>query len=230
MPKPEIRMKRTSSPWSLVIGTSLVITHSSLVIAQLTPEEELATFQVDPSLRVELVAGDPLVESPCALAFDEKGRLFVTENRGYPNTSEPPQGRVVMLEDIDGDGRMDKRTVVADGLTFPNGVLPWKGGLIVTCAPDVLFFKDTNGDGRTDERKVLLTGFDASKSTQLRVNCPTIGPDGWIYFAAGLVGGEITSPEHSEKPAVKMTGDLRWNPQTGDFENADGKSQYGQSF
>jgi len=230
MPKPEIRMKRTSSPWSLVIGTSLVITHSSLVIAQLTPEEELATFQVDPSLRVELVAGDPLVESPCALAFDEKGRLFVTENRGYPNTSEPPQGRVVMLEDIDGDGRMDKRTVVADGLTFPNGVLPWKGGLIVTCAPDVLFFKDTNGDGRTDERKVLLTGFDASKSTQLRVNCPTIGPDGWIYFAAGLVGGEITSPEHPEKPAVKMTGDLRWNPQTGDFETADGKSQYGQSF
>jgi hypothetical protein len=59
------------------------------------------------------------------------------------------------------------------------------------------------------------------------VNCPTLGPDGWIHFAAGLVGGMITLPEHPEKPAVKVTGDLRWNPRTGDFETVDGKSQYG---
>lgn len=196
----------------------------------LTPEQQLATFKADPSLTVSLVAADPLVESPCALAFDEKGRLFVAENRGYPNFADPPQGRVAMLEDTDGDGRMDKRTLVAEGLTYPNGVLPWNGGLIVTCAPDVFFLKDTDGDGRADERKVLLTGFDASKSTQLRVNCPTVGPDGWIYFAAGLSGGEITSPAHPEKPALKMTADLRWNPQTGDYEHADGKSQYGFSF
>src|SRR6185295_10216392 len=123
-------MKRARRHWSFVIGTSLVISHSSFVIAQFTPKHELASFQADPSLRISLVAADPLVESPCALAFDEKGRLFVTENRGYPNTAEPPQGRVVMLEDTDGDGRMDKRTVVADGLTYPNGVLPWSGGLI----------------------------------------------------------------------------------------------------
>jgi hypothetical protein len=62
------------------------------------------------------------------------------------------------------------------------------------------------------------------------VNCPTLGPDGWIYFAAGLVGGTVTSPDHPEKPAVKMTGDLRWNPRTGDFQNVDGRSQYGISF
>ena len=195
-----------------------------------TAEEELKTFKVADGLRVELVATEPMVESPCAMAFDEKGRMFVTENRGYPSTSEPAMGRVVMLESTKGDGRYDKRTVFADGLSFPNGVMPWDGGLIVTCAPDIYFYKDTDGDGKADVKRTLLTGFDFAKSTQLRVNCPTLGPDGWIYFAAGLVGGTITSPEHPEKPAVKMTGDLRWNPKTGDFETVDGRSQYGIAF
>ncbi|MEO6786551.1 MAG: PVC-type heme-binding CxxCH protein, partial [Chthoniobacteraceae bacterium] len=195
-----------------------------------TPAEELKTFQVADGLRVELVAAEPMVESPCAMAFDEKGRMFVTENRGYPRTSEPPQGRVVMLESTKNDGHYDKRTVFADGLTYPNGVMPWEGGLIVTCAPDIYFMKDTKGTGHADVKRVLLTGFDYAKSTQLRVNCPTVGPDGWIYFAAGLVSGTITSPEHPEKPAVKMTGDLRWNPKTGDFQTVDGRSQYGIAF
>jgi len=193
-------------------------------------EDELKTFQVADGLRVELVAAEPMVESPCAMAFDEKGRLFVAENRGYPHTVEPPAGRVIMLESTKNDGHYDKRTVFAEGLTFPNGVMPWDGGLIVTCAPDIYFFKDTDGDGKADEKRVLLTGFEFAKSTQLRVNCPTLGPDGWIYFAAGLVVGTITSPEHPEKAAVKMTGDLRWNPKTGDFETVDGKSQYGIAF
>jgi putative membrane-bound dehydrogenase-like protein len=199
--------------------------------AEVSPTDALQSFQLaDDSLRIELVAAEPLVESPCAMAFDERGRLFVAENRGYPNMATPPQGHIAMLEDVDGDGRMDKRTTFADGLTFPNGVIPWRGGLIVTCAPDVLYFKDIDADGKADERKALLTGFATSGSTQLRVNCPTLGPDGWIYFAAGLSGGNITGPEYPERPALKMTGDLRWQPFTGEFENVDGRSQYGMSF
>ena len=215
----------SAAPWfpaTLALATT--------ACAQLSPGDALKAFQHEPDVRVELVAAEPLVMSPCAMAFDERGRLFVAENRGYPNMANPPQGDIALLEDTDGDGRIDKRTVFADGLTFPNGVMPWRGGLIVTCAPDVLFFKDTDGDGMADERKVLLTGFATSASTQLRVNCPTLGPDGWIYFAAGLSGGEITSPEHPDRPALKMTADLRWNPQTGDIDNADGRSQYGMSF
>jgi hypothetical protein len=57
-----------------------------------------------------------------------------------------------MLTDDDGDGRMDRRTTFADGLEYPNGVLPWKDGVYVTAAPDVLFLRDTNGDGVADER------------------------------------------------------------------------------
>ena len=199
--------------------------------AQLSPPDALASFQLgSPELRIELVAAEPLIESPCALAFDEKGRLFVAENRGYPSTTVPPQGRIALLTDSDGDGAMDQRTTFADGLTFPNGVLPWRGGVIVTCAPDVLFLRDTDGDGRADERRVLLTGFARSGSTQLRVNAPTLGPDGWVWLAAGLSGGSITCPEHPERAALKMTGDVRFHPDTLEVENADGRSQFGMSF
>ena len=217
----------------LRLGLSVLLLSAVSLLANetgLSPEEELKTFKVEPPLRVELVASEPQVESPCAMAFDDKGRLFVAENRGYPRTDDPPQGRIVMLESTKHDGHYDKSTVFAEGLTYPNGVLPWNGGLIVTCAPDVYFLKDTKGTGHADEKRVLLTGFEYAKSTQLRVNCPTLRPDGWIYFAAGLVGGTITSPEHPEKSAVKMTGDLRWNPKTGDIETLDGRSQYGISF
>ncbi|MFN5655419.1 MAG: PVC-type heme-binding CxxCH protein, partial [Verrucomicrobiota bacterium] len=177
---------------------------------------------------------EPLVVSPCAIAFDTQGRLFVAENRGYPigpKEGEKPAGVIALLEDTDGDGQMDKRTVFADGLTFPNGVLPWGGGLIVTCAPDVLFLKDNDGDGVADERKVLLTGFATTGSTQLRVNAPTVGPwDGKIYLAAGLSGGTVTCPSHPERPPLKMTSDIRFDPQTLEVELVDGKSQYGMSF
>jgi putative membrane-bound dehydrogenase-like protein len=200
----------------------------------LAPAEALKAFEVVPGLRVELVAAEPLVASPCAIAFDAKGRLFVAENRGYPigpKEGEKPAGVIALLEDTDGDGRMDKRTVFADGLTFPNGVLPWEGGLIVTCAPDVLFLRDNDGDGVADERKVLLTGFATTGSTQLRVNSPTVGPwDGLIYLAAGLSGGTVTCPSHPARPPLKMTSDIRFHPKTLEVELVDGKSQYGMSF
>lgn len=210
-----------------------ILLAAAAVPSPLSPADALKSFETAPGLKVELVAAEPLVASPCALAFDAKGRLFVAENRGYPigpKTGEKPAGVVALLEDTDGDGRMDKRTAYADGLTFPNGVLPWDGGLIVTCAPDVLFLKDNDGDGVADERRVLLTGFATTGSTQLRVNAPTVGPDGWIYLAAGLSGGSVTCPTHPERAPLKMTSDVRFHPKTLEVELVAGKSQYGMSF
>ena len=167
------------------------------------------------------------------MAFDERGRLYVAENRGCPRgpaEGEPPMGVIALLEDLDHDGRMDKRTVFADGLSFPNGVLPRKDGLIVTCSPDLLFLRDTDGDGRADERTVLLTGFDTQKSTQLRVNGPTVGPDGCIWLASGLGGGRVSNPAHPEFEPLELKGDLRYDPRTRRFEAVAGRSQYGHSI
>ena len=83
----------------------------------LSPEQALAAFRVDPGVRVELVAAEPLVESPVAVAFDARGRMFVAENRGYP-TGPVTAGRIAMLEDTDGDGTFDRRTEFADGLSL----------------------------------------------------------------------------------------------------------------
>ena len=82
----------------------------------LSPEAARVAFAVAPGLRVDLVAAEPQVASPCAFAFDQRGRLFVTENRGYPirpKEGEAPAGVVAMLEDTDGDGLLDRRTVFA---------------------------------------------------------------------------------------------------------------------
>src|ERR1044072_7135218 len=84
----------------------------------LSPEESLKFFQTEPGLRVELVACEPMVVDPVAIAWDERGRMFVVEDRGYPTgpgKGQPPVGQVVLLEDINGDGKYDKRTVFADG-------------------------------------------------------------------------------------------------------------------
>ena len=199
----------------------------------LSPEQALASFRLEPGLRVELVAAEPLVVDPVAIAFDERGRMFVAENRGYPTgpgEGKPPAGIVALLEDTDGDGRYDKRNVFADGLTFPNGVMPWKGGVFVTCAPDIFYLKDTHGDGRADVRKVVFTGFNANSTTQLRVSHPTLGIDNWVYVTSGLVGGKVTSPDYPNHPLVEIKTDFRFRPDTADFEAADGKAQFGLSF
>lgn len=203
------------------------------VIGNLQPSAALAAFETEPGLAVELVAAEPLVVDPVAVAWDERGRMFVAENRGYPvgGPDGRPVGVIALLEDTDGDGKPDRRTEFATGLTFPNGVMPWRGGVIVTCAPDVLWFADTDGDGRADTRRVLITGFETNTTTQLRVNAPTLGPDGWVYLAGGLNGGKLTVPEHPERGVFEMQGgDVKFRPDTGEIQLTEGKSQFGLAF
>ncbi|HSH94243.1 MAG TPA: PVC-type heme-binding CxxCH protein, partial [Roseimicrobium sp.] len=211
----------------------LLLPFSTLIAADgpLTPADSLKQFHLEPGLRIEVVAAEPQVVDPVAMAFDEQGRLFVAEDRGYPvgpGEGKPPVGVVAMLEDRDGDGRYETRREFATGLTYPNGILPWRGGVFVTCAPDIYYLKDTDGDGRADIRQVVLTGFGTNSTTQLRVSHPTLGLDGWVYVTSGLVGGNVTSPLHPERPAVQFTkNDSRFNPDTYEFETVAGAGQFG---
>ena len=111
---------------------------------------------------MEQPAAEPLVHSPVAIAFDENGRMFVVEMIDYSEQDKEFLGAVRVLEDIDGDGRFDKSTVLADKLSWPTAIACYDGGVFVGAAPDIYYLKDTDGDGKADIRKtVFCTGFQA---------------------------------------------------------------------
>src|SRR5881396_2619925 len=164
----------------------------------LAPQRELTTFYfADGNLTADLVAAEPDIVAPVAMAWDANGRLFVAEMTDYP--SGPVSGRIRMLEDRDGDARYERATIFADKIAFPNGVMPWNGGILVTAAPDILFFKDNDHDGHADERRVILTGF-AEGNQQLRLNGLYWGLDNWIYGANGRSDGEVGWVAPAQEP------------------------------
>src|SRR4029077_19102974 len=100
-----------------------------------SPEESLRSIQVSPDFKVDLFASEPMVYDPVEMGFDENGRIFVAEMVDYPEDpppGKPARSRIVMLEDTDGDGKIDRRTVFADHVLEVTGFMPWKGGPIVT--------------------------------------------------------------------------------------------------
>src|SRR4051794_26558446 len=121
--------------FALAAGPGTYSTAGKPPSGPLSPREELASFRVPKGLRVELVACEPEVVDPVAMAFDEDGRIFVAEMRGYPNggrgTGSITSGRIKCLTDADGDGFYETSTLYAEGLRFPTGVMPYKGGLLV---------------------------------------------------------------------------------------------------
>lgn len=116
-------------------------------------------------------------------------------------------GVIKLLTDTDGDGRMDKATVFATNLPPAYGLVPARGGVIVACAPHILFFADRDGDGYAETREVLFTGFGTGE-LERGINAPQWGADGWIYFGRGWPGGPITGPKLA-KPVTLPGSDFR---------------------
>lgn len=131
----------------------------------LPPEEAVKTFFMPPGYRVELVASEPLIHDPTAVDWDLQGRLWVVEMTGFVRdlvTPEPnldPIGNVVVLEDTDHDGRMDKRTVFADKLVLPRAVKVLDNGVLIGEPGTLWFMRDTNGDLVADTREVITHSY-----------------------------------------------------------------------
>jgi putative heme-binding domain-containing protein len=152
-----------------------------------TPEAERAALHVPPGFEVQLVASEPDIDKPMNLAFDARGRLWVTHSREYPIAAAPGAGRdrVSILEDTNGDGRADKFTVFADSLNIPIGIAPMRDGAIVYSIPNLYRMTDRDGDGRADERRVLYGPFDYD-DTHGMVNSLLRSYDGWIHAGHGF--------------------------------------------
>ncbi|MFM7042227.1 MAG: PVC-type heme-binding CxxCH protein, partial [Planctomycetaceae bacterium] len=151
------------------------------------PEETRRGIRVPPGYRVELVAAEPDVLDPVAFDWDDAGRLWVVEMADYPSGLDgagKAGGRVRVLEDTDGDGRYETSRLFATGLSFPNGIVTWRDGVIVTAAPRILLLRDTDGDGRSDREETLLEGF-MEGNQQLRVNGLRRGLDTTLWCASG---------------------------------------------
>lgn len=154
----------------------------------LPPAEALKTFKIAPGFRLELVASEPLVGDPVAIAFDPDGRLWAVEMRGYmPNVDgkgeDAPVGQVVVLEDADGDGRMDRSTVFLDKLVLPRAIAIVGGGVLVAEPPQLWFCRDTDGDFKCDTKTVVDPAYAGRGNPEHTANGLLPALDNWIYNA-----------------------------------------------
>ncbi len=170
----------------------------------LSPEAERAALHVPPGFEVQLFASEPQINKPINMAFDARGRLWVSSTVEYPYAAEKshwsdPQGTNVkgsrdaikILEDTDGDGRADKVTDFANELNIPTGVLPWhkpehKAGCIAWSIPNIWYFADTNGDDIADHREILFGPLGFEKDTHGMCSSFRLGLDGWVYATHGF--------------------------------------------
>jgi len=196
----------------------------------LSPEEALKSFQLNEDFDIEIFAAEPFVLDPVDMVFDEEGKAYVVEMPDYPYQPKAGKaaGRIRLLMDTNGDGRIDKSIVFADSLSEATSILPWKGGLIVTAAPYILYLKDTNGDSRADTKEVLFSGFFRNNS-EAQITGLRFEIDNWIYANNRGQDGVVNYSGKPDAPSVSVRGaDFRFRLDRGQFEPETGPGQFGQ--
>ncbi len=172
----------------------------------------------------ELFLSEPEIADPVEMAFDEDGRVYIAEMLDYPDDPVPGKKALSRIRMVHNG----KNTIFAPEVLEVSGLLPWNGGLIVTSAPDILFFKDTNGDGVADTKEVLFTGFP-KVNPEGRITNLRLGVDNWIYAANNGADARVTSPKHPDRPVLILRGaDFRFRMDKDLIaERASGPAQFG---
>ncbi|MFN0020581.1 MAG: PVC-type heme-binding CxxCH protein [Pirellulaceae bacterium] len=188
-------------------------------IKPLTPDEALKALQLPPGFKATLFAAEPAVQQPIAMAWDERGRLWVAECYTYAESAKgfdkEQKDRIIILEDTDGDGKHDKRTVFWDKGDKLTSIEVGFGGVWALCAPNLLFIPDKNRDDVPDGPPVVkLDGWDGDSVRHNIVNGLKWGPDGWLYGRHGILAtSPVGKPGSSDSQRAKVScGMWRYHP------------------
>ena len=154
----------------------------------LSPQEELKTFKLQPGYKIELVASEPQVQDPVTLSFDAEGRMWVCEMRGYmpdvyAHNEDAPIGRISVLEDTQRNGHYDKATVYLDNIYLPRAISPVGGGVLVASPPHLWFCRDTKGDLHCDQKTEISAKYGLGRDPEYGDNGLLWARDNWIYSA-----------------------------------------------
>ena len=223
--------KRDERVWAVAQGKSVpekiddsdtgefvkIETNFKGVINVTPPSESMKKMTLPEGYAVNLFASEvefPELENPVQITFDAKGRLWVACMPTYPQylPGTPANCRILILEDTNGDGQADKKTVFADKLHVPTGLEVADGGVYVAQQPNLMFLKDTNGDDVADERTIVLHGFDSADSHH-SISDFVFDQGGALYFSEGTFHhSQIESPYGPVR--LKDAGYFRWEPRT----------------
>ena len=183
-------MKRSTLRWNTWHFARLSIVASLFTAVSQAGEVKLdgRAFTIPEGFTIERIAGPPLVDRPITAAFDDEGHLYAADSSGSNDNvkkqlAEKPH-RIVRMEDSDGDGKYDRKTIFADKMMFPEGTMWYGGSLYVAAPPSIWKLTDTNGDGVADQRVEWFAGKTLGGCAN-DLHGPYLGPDGWIYWCKG---------------------------------------------
>jgi putative membrane-bound dehydrogenase-like protein len=187
------------------------------------PADAAKAMTVPKGFHVSLFAGEPDIVQPIAMTFDTRGRLWVVECLSYPKWRHDNKGsdRVVILEDTDGNGTFDKKTVFLDNGVNLSGIEVGFGGVWLCSSPNLLFVPDRDGDDKPDAApEVLLDGWNIKDTKHNVYNSLAWGPDGWLYGCNGIQAkAKVGKPGAADKDRVNLDcGVWRYHPVKKTFE------------
>ena len=157
----------------------------------LSPQEAVEAMTIKDGYAVNVYASEPMITQPMAFCWDDRGRMWIAENRDYENRqngfSNSGDSRILILEDTDHDGTVDSKKVFLEGIPFPSAIAVGHDGIFLGAPPNLLFVPDRNGDDKADveDIEVLLTGWGI-RDRHETINSFHWGPDGWLYGLEGF--------------------------------------------